>query len=636
MLIGLYEVMMRLGQRILFQQVNLQIGQNQRICLVGRNGAGKSTLLKLIQGVITPTSGEVRRTAHLAVSMLDQSLPEDLTATVAEFVRKGLTKQEKRLKQFQKSSADPSCSAKELADLQAQIEAGGGWDIEVQIQQTCSNLGLNAEAKLGELSGGWQRRAALAQALVSKPDVLLLDEPTNHLDLNTIEWLEKHLLNYKGTVVFITHDRAFLQKMATQILDIERGQIHNYTGGYLSYLEQKTVRTDAESARDQVLDKKVSEEEAWLRQGMKARRRRNMGRVRALHQAQQDKSERIKPPRNAAFQIAEAGISGRKIVEAYNLGYCFDNTNWLFKGLNIKIGRGDRIGILGNNGVGKSTLIKLLLGQEEPSTGHIKMGSNLKTGYFSQDKTLPFPDESVAYNVNDGNDYIDYGKGKTHVVGYLKKFLFDADKSLDCARLLSGGEKNRLMMARLFAEPTNLLVLDEPTNDLDIQLLEVLEEQLKSWQGTLLVVSHDREFLDAVVDRLLVFEDDGTVKVHVGNYSDWSKRGGKLKVHEKEKIIATTIEPTQEKPQEISYKKLSYKQQRLYDLLPAEMAKISEGIANLTQEMSTPDFHQMDFTQQQTLLNSVSESQNLLEEKEMQWLEVAELHEKINDNKAAR
>ena len=622
MLIHVQDVSVRFSQQWLLKDVNLSILSGQRICIVGRNGAGKSTLLRLLIGDLDPSAGEVRYQSQLRMSILEQSLPQNISSTIAEFVREGLAAQAERLARFQ--ALGKEASENEIANLQAQIEAGGGWSLDTQIKQTCSMLGLQGDWNMSQLSGGWLRRAALAKALVSKPQVLLLDEPTNHLDIHTIEWLEKQILHYKGTVIFITHDRRFLEKMATEIFDIDRSRVSHFTMGYQRYLEQKAEQIAVETAHAVAFDKKVDQEQEWMRKGIKARGTRNTGRQRAFEKMKEEQAIRMKVQPSASFKIAEAGVSGRKVIEAFNLSAVFSG-EVLFEGLDVRIGRGDKIGIVGNNGVGKSTLLRMLLQQLPPQKGVVKMGTNLEMGYFSQAQELPYPDKSVAYNVNDGNDYIDYGKGKTHVVGYLKKFLFSADKSLDSARLLSGGEKNRLLLARLFAHPTNVLVLDEPTNDLDMQMLEILEQQLKIWQGTLLVVSHDRQFLDAVVDKMLIFEADGNLKVHVGGYSDWEKKGHGLRVSAKEKLRAASQKNEKGATKSTNPpKKLSYKLQRLYDQLPQEIEALEYAITDISKQISEAAFHEKSYAEQQKILDMLSVQQNTLEEKEQRWLEIAE------------
>ena len=405
-----------------------------------------------------------------------------------------------------------------MVDLQASIDAAGGWQLDQQVETIISQLELPGDARLEDLSGGWQRRVALGKALVSQPGLLMLDEPTNHLDIATIEWLEHRVRGYLGAVIFVTHDRSFLQKLATRIVEIDRGKLLSWPGNYNKYLALKEKANEDEDTANALFDKRLAQEESWIRQGIKARRTRNEGRVRALHAMRSERDKRIKRQGKAKIQISEAEESGRKVVEARSITHGYGQET-LLRNFNIKIMRGDRIGLIGNNGVGKSTLLKILLGQITPDTGSVKIGTNLVTGYFDQVRRELEWDKTIAENVGNGKEYIKVNGRDRHVVGYLRNFLFSAKRAMTPVSHLSGGECNRVLLAKLFTQPNNLLILDEPTNDLDVEMLEVLEQQLVEYQGTLIVVSHDRDFLDNVVTSTLVFEEDGNVVEYPGGYS---------------------------------------------------------------------------------------------------------------------
>ncbi|NNM00470.1 MAG: ATP-binding cassette domain-containing protein, partial [Gammaproteobacteria bacterium] len=458
-----------------------------------------------------------------------------------------------------------------------------------------SELGLPAEMTLGELSGGWRRRVGLAQALVSNPDLLLLDEPTNHLDLSTIEWLERRIMNFTGGVLFVTHDRAFLSHLASRIIELDRGRLSSWPGDYHTYLRRKDEALESEARANALFDKRLDEEEAWIRQGIKARRSRNMGRVRALEGMREQAAARVKPQVGVRIHVEEADQSGRKVIEAYNISHGFGGEQLIDK-LSLKIMRGDRIGIVGNNGVGKSTLLKILLGELAPQEGTVKLGTNLEVGYFDQMRRELDPTRTVADTVGDGSDYITINGRDRHVIGYLRGFLFTAERAMDKVGVLSGGECNRIILARLLARPSNLLVLDEPTNDLDVETLDVLEERLTEYGGTLIVVSHDREFLDNTVDKILVFEDASSVQQYAGGYSDWIKRGRRLK--EKDNPLEARERRRRaeaDKPRSAS--KLSYKLQRELDGLPDRIEALEHDIAALEEQTAAPGFYDQPYAE---------------------------------------
>ncbi len=631
-LIRFDEISLAFGDHVILREADLVIEPDERVCLIGRNGAGKSTTLKLIAGELEHDSGEIVHGNNLIVSQLAQTLPEAMDMPVRDIVRSGLTDIEKLLETYRQQSQLEldKHGLRELEALHAKIDAHDGWHIEQRVDETISDLEIPAEKRMNELSGGWRRRVALAKALVQKPDLLLLDEPTNHLDIATIKWLEDRVYSYPGSVLFITHDRAFLQRLATRILEIDRGKLTSWPGNYDNFLRRKEKALDDEKTANDKFDKKLAQEEEWIRQGIKARRRRNEGRVRSLMQMREEFSERIKPDAKARIYIDEAEQSGRKVIRAKNVSYSYGDTP-VIENFSIKINRGDRIGLIGNNGVGKTTLLRLLLGDLEPQTGTIKHGTNLQIGYFDQLREDLDLEKSVAYNVGEGRTYIKLNGKDRHVVGYLKGFLFTPKRSAMPVKALSGGERNRVILAKLLTRPANFLVLDEPTNDLDIETLEVLEQKLVEFTGTLIVVSHDREFLDNVVTSTVVFEKDGKVQQYVGGYSDWVRRGHELAeiddpfgLAAQRRKQAHVERRKQQKPT-----KLSYKDQRELDQLPAEIESIEATIVELQATVAEPDFYSQEQDAVQATLKELSDSEALLEQRIERWSELESLQESL-------
>jgi len=620
------EVTLEFGDQKILTEAGLAIETGERVCLIGRNGAGKSTTLKLIMDSIEPDRGEIVRSANLVVSQLEQTLPEALDHPVHDIVRSGLTDIERLLETYREQSGlelDRD-GLRELEALHAKIDAHDGWHIEQRVEQTISDLDLPAEKKMNELSGGWRRRVALARALVQKPDLLLLDEPTNHLDIATIQWLEDRIYSYPGAVLFITHDRAFLQRLATRIVEIDRGKLTSWPGDYANFLMRKEKALEDEQTANAKFDKKLEQEEEWIRQGIKARRTRNEGRARALLEMREQRAGRIKPDAQARIYIEEAEQSGRKVIRAKNVSYRYGEVP-LIENLSLKIMRGDRLGLIGNNGVGKTTLLRLLLGELVPQSGTLKHGTNLAVGYFDQLRQTLDLDKSVAYNVGEGRTYIKLNGKDRHIVGYLKGFLFSPKRSAMPVRALSGGERNRVILAKLFTQPANLLVLDEPTNDLDIETLEVLEQKLVEFSGTLLVVSHDREFLDNVVTSTIVFETDGRIQEYVGGYSDWARSGHALAETDSPYHAAARKQAAAERRRQRKPTKLSYKDQRELDHLPAEIESIESVIAELQQVVADPGFYAQDHKVVQDRLQDLADKEALLEQRMVRWSDLEDL-----------
>ncbi len=624
------KVTLDFGEQIILRNAEFTIEPDERICLIGRNGAGKSTTLKLIMGEMEPDQGEIVSRSGLVVSQLQQTLPEAIDASVREAVRSGLAAIQRLLDDYEQKSklALDEHALSELETLHAKIDAHDGWHIEQRVERTMTELNLPGDKKMNELSGGWRRRVALAMALVQKPDLLLLDEPTNHLDIATIRWLEDRIYAYPGAVMFITHDRAFLQRLATRIVEIDRGKLTSWPGNYSNYLLLKEKMLHDETAANARFDKKLEQEEVWVRQGIKARRTRNEGRVRSLQKMREEFAARIKQDGSASIHIEDAEQSGRKVIRARNISYRYDN-NTVISNFSINIMRGDRIGLIGNNGVGKTTLLRLLLGQLEPQTGTLKHGTNLKVGYFDQLRQGLELDKSVAYNVGEGRTYININGKERHIVGYLKGFLFTPKRSMAPVKSLSGGERNRVILAKLFTRAANLLVLDEPTNDLDIETLEVLEQKLCSYSGTLIVVSHDREFLDNVVTSTIVFEDGGQVQEYVGGYKDWQRQGHQLAVidHLPEPTAKTHDASVQRKKTKKT--KLSYKDQRELDQLPGKIESLETSIAALQVVISKADFYSQDNDSVQQTLAQLRAEELSLERQVARWGELESMRESL-------
>lgn len=632
------QISIEFGDLPLLIDTDFSIEPNERVCLIGRNGTGKSTLMKIISGELQPDKGDVQYRDNLRISVLDQQLPASVDDKVVDVVRQGLKHQIELIEQYSaQSSSDKEldrAALQNLEKLQSQIDTGGGWHPDQQVDTIISQLGLPAESRLSDLSGGWRRRVALAKALVSQPQLLLLDEPTNHLDISTIEWLEHVVRGYRGSVIFITHDRSFLQKLATRIVEIDRGKLISWPGSFSQYLVLKEKANEEEDVQNALFDKRLAQEETWIRQGIKARRTRNEGRVRSLKAMRNEREKRIKRQGKAKIEISTSEDSGRKAIEARSVKHGY-NGETLLDNFKVRIMRGDRIGLIGNNGVGKSTLLKILLGQLQPNEGTVKLGTNLEVGYFDQVRRELEWDKTVAENVGNGKEYININGKDRHIVGYLRNFLFSPKRAMTLVNNLSGGECNRVLLAKLFTKPNNLLVLDEPTNDLDVEMLEVLEQQLVDYQGTLIVVSHDRDFLDNVVTSTLVFEGDGKVVEYAGGYSDWVAHGKSLKVTDcpdtEPEISSASAEISEQAIKPASQgasnqgTKLSYKYQRELDMLPQTIETLESRIAEIQEQIAQPSFYEQVFDQTQPIMDKLTGLQAELDTATERWFELEEM-----------
>ncbi len=589
-LISLKEVSLAFGTHPVLDHASLVIDKGERVCLVGRNGEGKSSLLKLIAGELRPDDGEMIVSDGLRIAQLPQEVPGSLPGSVYDVVAEGVGALSQTLRDWHHAAAaaaeDPQ-ALRRMETLQQEIEAHNGWNLDQRISATLSRLKLPSDSAFDSLSGGMKRRALLAQALVAEPDLLLLDEPTNHLDIESILWLEEFLKGFGGAILFITHDRAFLQALATRIVDLDRGKLSSFPGDYRKYLETKQQLLDAEETANALFDKKLAQEEAWIRQGIKARRTRNEGRVRALQKMREERAQRRERVSSARLTTQQAESSGKIVIEADAVDFAWDGRP-IVRDFSTRILRGDKIGILGPNGCGKSTLIQLLLGRLKPDSGRIKTGSKLQIAYFDQQRETLEPERTVRDNIADGDDHVEINGNRRHVIGYLKDFLFTPAQVNAPVSTLSGGERNRLMLARLFARPFNLLVMDEPTNDLDIDTLELLEERLLDYDGSLLLVSHDRAFIDHIVDYCFVFEGQGKVEKYIGGYQDW------LRQRPPEPEAPRPPKTAKPEKSKARGKRLGFNEQKELKALPRKIEKLEGQIEALHEEMADPGFYRQD------------------------------------------
>ncbi|OCG09331.1 ABC transporter ATP-binding protein [Gilliamella apicola] len=624
-LINLTNAYLSFSDAPLLDHIDMSIEVNERVCLVGRNGAGKSTLLKVLNKEVPLDDGQIVYENNVVVSRLQQDPPRDVQGNVFDFVAEGLQEQAQLLKDYHELShrveQEPSESnLAKLAKMQEQLDHQNGWQLENRIRNVISSLSLDSEAQLSSLSGGWLRKAALAKALVCQPTVLLLDEPTNHLDIETIKWLEEFLKGFNGSIVFISHDRSFIRQMATRIIDLDRGKIASWSGNYDNYLLGKEEALRVEELQNAEFDKKLAQEEVWIRQGIKARRTRNEGRVRALKAMRQEYSERRQVMGSAKMQIEEALRSGKIVFELENVTYQVDD-KLLVNDFSVQVLRGDKIALIGPNGIGKTTLLKLMLGNLKPTSGRVHCGTKLEVAYFDQYRLELDPEKTVMDNLAEGKQEVMVNGRSRHVLGYLQDFLFPPKRARTPVRALSGGERNRLLLAKLFLKPSNLLVLDEPTNDLDIETLELLEELVNDYQGTVLLVSHDRQFVDNVVTQCWFFEDKGHIGIYAGGYADalqQQQQAQPVKVStvnssQQPKKESNTVN-NQNKESAVKKKvKLSYNEQRELAQLPSKIEQLEIAIADLQAQIGQSDFFNQPHDITGPILQSLSDKEAELE-----------------------
>lgn len=605
------------GTHVLLDHATFSLEKGERVCLIGRNGTGKTTLMRLIQGEIQVDEGDIRKKDGINVAILSQEVPHEARGSVFDIIASGVGDAAKLLQDYHHILHDVSNgdeqALKRLESVQHDLEAVDGWSMIQKVEETISRLLLSGDDTIENLSGGLKRRVMLARALVNEPDILMLDEPTNHLDIESILWLENFLKNYNGCVLFITHDRIFLQNVATRILELDRGKLVSFPGDYQTYLRRKEEILHAEEKENQLFDKKLAQEEVWIRQGIKARRTRNEGRVRALKTMRQERSQRRELQGKAKLELDDKKNSGKLVVEVENISFEYEN-QFIVKNFSTTILRGDRIGIIGPNGVGKTTLLNLMLGELEPQSGTVKLGTKLEIAYFDQLRNQLDQEKSILENIGQGREFVSINGRDRHVFSYLRDFLFSSERAKVSVKALSGGERNRLLLAKLFTRPANLLVLDEPTNDLDSDTLELLEALLVEYQGTLIIVSHDRAFLNNVITSSLVFEDDG-LNEYVGGYDDWLRQRKEPVALKTAQLKSTPKTVTKVK----TAIKLSYKEQRELDELPHKIEQLENKQAGFESIIAAPDFYQQEQKAVQEKLSELEQINNQLEIAYARW-----------------
>ncbi|UOA08504.1 ATP-binding cassette domain-containing protein [Methylobacter sp. S3L5C] len=630
-LLRLSNISIAYGTHALLKNADFQLDAGERVGLLGRNGEGKSTLMKIIAGNVLPDHGDIWRQPELRLAWLEQSpdLPDD--ATIYDAVAGGLGELGEWLTRYHALTLsmdyDDDKALNEMGDLQHKLESHNGWHFQQRVETTLNKLDLPGELKISDLSGGWKRRVALARALVIEPEVLLLDEPTNHLDFESINWLEEQMLNFQGAVLFVTHDRSFLQKLATRIVDLDRGNLVSWAGNYDDYLTRKAAALEDEANQNAEFDKKLADEEVWIRQGVKARRTRNEGRVRALEKLRNERAQRRLQQGTARLALEKGDASGKRVIEVKDISFGYGEKQ-IIKNFSTLIQRGDKIGLIGANGAGKSTLLKILLQQLVPDSGTVEQGTKLEIAYFDQLRDQLDPNLTVADTVADGNDFVEIAGNKRHVMSYLGDFLFAPARARSPVKSLSGGEKNRLLLARLFTRPANLIVMDEPTNDLDLETLELLEEKLVNYDGTLLLVSHDRAFLDNVVTSVYVLNGSGDVDEFVGGYTDWNTHVTQEKQNKPAVVAKKPVAVSnQEKPVAAKKKKLSFKEQQELEKLPQMIDELEAKQAALNLQISSSAFYKKDALAIAKTLDELKVTEAKLEQVFARWNELEGLAE---------
>jgi len=634
-LILINDVSVSFGGPRLLDGMTLQIEAGERIGLLGRNGSGKSTLMKLLAGQIVPDAGGIVRGDEVRTALLPQDVPDDLPGTVYDVVASGGEEHADLLREYHELTLQIGRSSddgliRKLERVQHQIETSGAWHFHQRVETVIARTELDENARFRLLSAGWKRRVFLARALVSDPDLLLLDEPTNHLDISTILWLEDFLLKREKTLMFVTHDRAFLDRLATRIVEIDRGRLLSFACGYKTYLERRQALVNAEEKEWQGFDKKLAWEETWIRQGIKARRTRNEGRVRALVQMRQERARRQEQAGVSRLVIQEAERSGRMVVNAEGVCFAWGDKK-IVAGFSTTIIRGDKVGILGPNGSGKTTLLRILLGELKPQTGRVRLGTGIRIAYFDQLRAQLDEHKTLRENIGGGNDMIIVGGGSRHVVGYLQDFLFSPERSMSPVSSLSGGERNRLLLAKLFIIPSNVLVLDEPTNDLDAETLELLEDRLFEYNGTILMVSHDREFLNNVVTSTVVFEGEGCLQEYVGGYDDWLTQRNASAEPPKSMASKEQKQKTERPPRQ--KQKLSYKETRELERLPQTIEALEKEKQRLTATLNSPELYaSRDLAKVKAANDRLEALEKELDEAYHRWDELESLAEKLRLN----
>ena len=636
-LLTLDAVSLAFGMQPLLDQASMTIEAGERVCLLGRNGEGKSTLLKIVSGEVTADGGVVRLDDGAVLSVLPQNLPVNDTRTAYEAVSGAFPETGELLAEFHRlSQTADEASLDRLMKVQERLEALDGWRLDQKVGAILEQYGIDPEQRLNTLSGGWQRRVLLARALVTEPDILLLDEPTNHLDVPAIAWLEEALGQFRGAILFVSHDRAFIRRMATRIVELDRGHLVSFAATYDRYLDLKEKALEEEDRQNALFDKRLKQEEAWIRQGIKARRTRNMGRVRALKAMREERQQRRERGGTASFSVEDAARSGKLVVEASDAGFAYPDGTVVIRDMNMTVLRGDKIGLVGENGTGKTTLVRLMLGDLKPTDGRIRLGTNLQIAYFDQLRGELDLERNALDNLSEGREFIEINGQSKHVLGYLQEFLFSPERARSPVRVFSGGERARLLLAKLFSKPANILVLDEPTNDLDVETLELLESRLVEFAGTVIVISHDREFLDNVATDTVFLDGSGRVAEFVGGYTDWRRQGGRFPsegVRRKATKPPKNQKPVPEKKPEAPAVadtkktkpvKLSYKLKLELEKLPGQIEELEAELEKLRAQISDPEFYSGPAESVSTTLADLGDKEAHLEKVIERWMELEE------------